>query len=171
VSDLQTVSAEELAILEPLGERRTVEVDDVLYRAGDPIYDLYVVISGQVESSQAVKNLGFFQPYEAGKPKNLKSWGGKWNGARIGTVAKRIRRGSAPTGNEAWTALREALRDPNTSREVWLVMCNGPSKSKLVDEAKKEVPRAELVQMLYSLQATWTTATSVGTRLRVFSTD
>ena len=49
MSDLQTVSAEELAILEPLGERRTVEVDDVLYRAGDPIYDFYVVISGQVE--------------------------------------------------------------------------------------------------------------------------
>jgi thioredoxin reductase (NADPH) len=48
-ADPQTLDAEELAVLEPLGTRRKVEAGEYLYREGDPAYDFYVVLSGLVE--------------------------------------------------------------------------------------------------------------------------
>jgi thioredoxin reductase (NADPH) len=44
-----TLDAAELAALEPLGTRRSVEVGEYLYREGDTTYDFYVVLSGVVE--------------------------------------------------------------------------------------------------------------------------
>ena len=43
------LDASELAFLEPLGTRRSVQAGDLLYRAGDTGYDFYVVLSGRVE--------------------------------------------------------------------------------------------------------------------------
>jgi hypothetical protein len=120
-------------------------------------------------SSQALKNLGYLQPYAVGDPDNVGRWRGAWNGGRIGRVDRRIRRGSATTGKQAWTEFREALRDPNTSREVWLILGKGPSRGTLVTACAKANPQAELIQMLYSLQSTWTSVSSLGARLRVLS--
>lgn len=51
IDDRSTPTLEEadLAILEPLGTRRSVEAGEYLYREGDTAYDFYVVISGLVE--------------------------------------------------------------------------------------------------------------------------
>jgi thioredoxin reductase (NADPH) len=48
-SAIPSLDASELAILEPLGTRRQVEVGEYLYREGDAAYDFYVVLSGRVE--------------------------------------------------------------------------------------------------------------------------
>src|ERR1700736_4882009 len=48
-SSIPTFDASEMSFLEPLGERRSVQPGDYLYRAGDTGYDFYVVLSGQVE--------------------------------------------------------------------------------------------------------------------------
>ena len=121
----------------------------------------------QEVSAQALKNLGFLQPYPYGKPPNLKRWNGPWKGA-AGTVASRIRQGSG-TPNALWKQLREAMVDPQYSREVWIVMGQGPPQSLLRDESRKRHPRAEVIQMLFSLQATWGAVASTGARLRVLS--
>lgn len=118
-------------------------------------------------SSQALKNLAYLQPYFVGEPKNLNHWSGPWKGP-AGVVAKRVRRGGQLTAKQAWTRFRSALRDPSTTREVWLVLGQGPSKSQLDHERGKQKPKPEVIQMLFSLQATWAAVSAVGARLRVF---
>jgi superfamily II DNA or RNA helicase len=121
-------------------------------------------------SSQALKNLGYLQPYVREAPKNVGRWSGRWDGGAVGRVDHRIRKGAqGTTGSKAWRQFLSALRDPKTSREVWLVLGQGPPKSLLVTECRKRTPTAELIQMLYSLQSTWTSVASLGARLRVFS--
>ncbi len=44
-----TLGAEDLRVLETLGERRSVAAGQYLYRAGDATYDFYAVVSGVVE--------------------------------------------------------------------------------------------------------------------------
>ena len=120
-------------------------------------------------SSQALKNLGYIQPYRIGSPKNLSRWDGAWNGGKIGVVDRRIRRGSTRTGEEAWERFRGALADPQTSREVWILLGQGPPKSLLKEESLRDAPKPEMIQMLYSLQSTWSAVASVGARLRVLT--
>jgi superfamily II DNA or RNA helicase len=118
-------------------------------------------------SSQALKNLVYFQPYFVGEPKNLRLWDKQWNGLQ-GRVASRIRRGRPITGRGAWNKIRSALLDPRAIREVWLVLGQGTSRAAFEAETQKRRPAPEAVQMLYSLQATWGAVSSVGGRLRVF---
>jgi thioredoxin reductase (NADPH) len=44
-----TLEESDLAVFDALGSRRPVGVGEYLYRAGDPTYDFYVVVSGVVE--------------------------------------------------------------------------------------------------------------------------
>ena len=117
-------------------------------------------------SAQAIKNLGYFQPYFVGEPKNLSRWDRPWRGPQ-GTVDSRIRHGGL-SGGAAWTRLRDLLRDPQATREIWLVLGQGLSRRALEQERGKLSPAAEVVQILYSLQASWSSVSSVGARLRVF---
>lgn len=48
-SDPNTIDAAELTALEALGTRRTVAAGEYLYREGDPAYDFFIVLSGQVD--------------------------------------------------------------------------------------------------------------------------
>ena len=117
--------------------------------------------------SQALKNLGYFQPYFVGEPENLRRWDGPWNGSQ-GRVDSRIRRGGPTTGRAAWAKIRTALLDPLTVREVWLVLGQGTSRAAFDAERQKPKPAPQVVQMLYALQAAWGAVSSVGCRLRVF---
>jgi hypothetical protein len=117
-------------------------------------------------SQQAVKNLAFFQPYVTAAPKNLKRWNHAWNGPQ-GKVTRRIRHGGG-TGTAAWEQIRAALRNPNYTREVWLLLGQGLSKAALDDARSQRRPPPEAIQLLYSLQATWSSVSAVGCRLRVF---
>ena len=121
----------------------------------------------QEVSAQALKNLGFLQPYPYGKPPNLNRWGGTWHGP-AGRVNLRIREGSG-TPVELWRRMRETMVDPQATREVWIMLGHGPPQSLLRSESKRRPPRAEVIQMLFSLQATWGAVASTGARLRVLS--
>lgn len=118
-------------------------------------------------SAQAVKNLGYFQPYFVGTPKGLARWSGPWVSPREGTVTRRIRIGNV-TGALAWERVRAALRDPDYTREIWLILGRGLSKTALEAARAADRPPAETIQILYSLQSTWSATSSVGARLRVF---
>ena len=117
----------------------------------------------QEVSAQALKNLGFLQPYPYGTPPNLQRWSRPWR-SRAGRVTSRVRRGSG-TPNHLWNQFREALIDPQVTREVWIMMGQGPSQARLREESRKAQPKAEVIQMLFSLQATWGAVSSVGARL------
>src|SRR5215472_15144579 len=44
-----TFDDDDMAVLEAAGSRRSVQAGDHLFHAGDPSYDLFVVVSGAVE--------------------------------------------------------------------------------------------------------------------------
>jgi hypothetical protein len=62
-------------------------------------------------SSQALKNLGYLQPYFVGEPKNLSRWNNQWQGPQ-GRVTSRIRRGAPITGRAACRFPLEATVAP-----------------------------------------------------------
>jgi hypothetical protein len=121
----------------------------------------------QEVSAQALKNLGFLQPYSYGKPPNLSKWSGRWSGP-AGTVNSRIRQGSG-TPTALWNRLRETMVDPQATREVWIMLGQGPPQSLLRTESRKQPLKAEVIQMLFLLQATWGAIASTGATLHIFS--
>jgi hypothetical protein len=120
-------------------------------------------------TAQATKNLVFFEPYFVRNPKNLSNWARPWR-SNAGTVDERVRRGSG-TPTALWNQIRQCLRDPQWTREVWIVVGHGPSRHQLEAECRRRTPKAEVVQILYSLQSTWSSVQAVGNTLRVFTSE
>jgi superfamily II DNA or RNA helicase len=116
---------------------------------------------------QATKNLGFLSPYNQSKPSNLSRWNGKWKGGRIGIVDRRILLGTRD-GENLWEQIQLLLRDPSTSREVWILLGNTLSLSEFERSRTSPNPSPETIQILFLLQSTWANVSSVGARLRVF---
>lgn len=158
--DMGTEIADFIAVDQP--GRRVVAIHAKAFSSAKPLSAsaLHEV------SAQALKNLGYFQPYFVGDPKNLSRWNRPWKASQ-GTVDTRIRVGGVK-GGAAWTRVREVLRDPQATREIWLLIGSGLSLASLEAERSKQTPAAEVVQILYSLQATWASVSAVGARLRVF---
>lgn len=119
---------------------------------------------------QALKNLGSFQPFAVGSPSNLARWDAPWTDQRVGTVTRRIRRGNV-NGATAWERMRDALRDPTYTREIWLVLGAGLSRQAFAQAQALPHPPPETIQLLYALQAIWSSVSSTGARLRVFCSD
>jgi hypothetical protein len=119
-------------------------------------------------SSQAVKSLGWIQPYFIGMPPNIAKWREPWRASGIGEVPDRLRLGTG-TPTEVWDRFRSALQDPQWTREIWIVVGNGPSVSQLDEERRASDIKAHVVQLLYLLQSTWDSVQSVGNTLRVFT--
>jgi superfamily II DNA or RNA helicase len=116
---------------------------------------------------QALKNLGSFQPFTTGTPANVQRWGGPWTHPTIGTVTRRLRRGEG-TGVQVWLRIRDALRDPLVTREIWLVLGAALSKQALTASQSSNNPTPETIQLLYALQSVWSSVQATGARLRVF---
>jgi superfamily II DNA or RNA helicase len=122
--------------------------------------------------SQAIKNLGVLSP-QWNRSFRKQIWDGPWKlkvkGDGTYRVTKRIR--SAPVGYNAkkiFEELDRLLRDPKTSKEVWIVMGHGLSKTAFQQEIAKQKPKGNALAMLYLLQSTWATVSSVGANLRIF---
>lgn len=116
--------------------------------------------------SQATKNLSFLSPYIQHPPPNLDLWDKEWTSGR-GTVRKRIRVGKGPA-SRVWEQMLKVLRDPQSTKEVWIILGSTLSKSALEDESRRENPKPEAVQIVFLLQSTWAAVTSAGGRLRIF---
>jgi superfamily II DNA or RNA helicase len=120
--------------------------------------------------SQAVKNLGVLTPQWEGPSNDVTRWNGAWNGGPIGRVARRIRVNRPNKGaTELWQQIQQLIRQPSTTREVWIVMGDGMSRSAFELEGKRNKPRASFINLIYLLQSTWSAASSVGAQLKVFS--
>jgi superfamily II DNA or RNA helicase len=117
-------------------------------------------------TAQAVKNLGSFQPYIVRKPASVTRWNGPWVGP-AGTVTRRIRRGGVDA-DTLWRRIRAALRNPNDIRETWIVLGQGLSRTQLEAALAHPHPAPQVIQLLFSLQSTWSSASAVGSKLRVF---
>jgi len=120
--------------------------------------------------SQAVKNLGPLTPQWEEELKNTSIWNKSWTGTHgEGSVRKRIRKTQDQMAASAiWTEIQRTVRDPAASREVWLVMGGGLSLSKFESERNAKNPPGHLIQLVYLLQGTWSTVSSIGATLKVF---
>jgi len=49
-----TLTDEQIAVLEDYGERRRIEAGEALFREGEPYYDFYVVLDGEIEIVETV---------------------------------------------------------------------------------------------------------------------
>jgi hypothetical protein len=116
--------------------------------------------------SQAVKNLQYLIPFNTEIPPNLNLWNGPWK-TPSGLVDKRIRKGRGKAAG-LWKQIQGIVRDPSSTREVWIVLANSFSLEAFESERKKNKSAPEIVQILYSLQSTWAAVGSIGARLRIF---
>lgn len=119
-------------------------------------------------TSQAIKNLAWLQPYQVSRSADFRRWDTQWRSRPQGTVRSRIRRGGAITGVAAWNRIHGVLLDPQATREVWIVLGSGTSKDEFNRQRQAASPPAHVIQLLYSLQATWSAVQSVGVKLHVF---
>lgn len=115
---------------------------------------------------QATKNIQFLSMFNEHKPKHLDRWSTSWKREGIGTVSKRIRKGTG-TPDEIWTKLSGRINEPEVSREVWLVLGRILSKKEFLKRLSKNKPEPEAVQAAIFLHATMTSVYSIGAKLRI----
>lgn len=116
-------------------------------------------------AAQALKNLEYISPFLDRKPPNYPRWGNAWK-AQGFSVKKRVRIGGSKA--QAWSALSKLIRNPTTTREVWLVLGAGFSAGDFEARVGKKKQPPEDVQVLYLLSALWSGVSAVGARLRIF---
>jgi hypothetical protein len=115
---------------------------------------------------QAVKNLGELSQFGEARTSRVAKWGLRWRSGQVQGEVTRIREGGSP--NDVWDVIRAAIQDPNTDREVWLILGQILSASRLNHELRRAQPRPSAIQTAYLLLATSSTIASGGARLRVF---
>jgi superfamily II DNA or RNA helicase len=121
---------------------------------------------------QAIKNLDLLQPFSDTSPPNLHLWKNGWHLKDVGVVTKRIIRPTSNIEGQAlWDRIRQIIRDPSSSREVWIVMGQMFSLSEFELQRLKSKPPPEIVQILYLIQSTWGAVSSVGATLRIYCSD
>lgn len=127
-------------------------------------------------SAQALKNLNFLNPLaDLSKIKD-----GRFSGYRAfkkpkSTFSYKVKRlkafhGNAATHDSAFKLYEQLLRDPNTIKEVWLVIGGGFVGHTFKQELKK-APATQayyIIQAQYLLLSTWAGVSSANVRLKVF---
>jgi hypothetical protein len=116
--------------------------------------------------SQALKNLPYLQPFEETKPPTG-YWTRPWKAADKGQIDRR-RSGTYTNGSDVWKRLRAVIANPQSNREVWLVMGQALSVSRLRAELEKKKPAPQVLQIFSLLQTAWSATSQMGARLRIF---
>lgn len=136
-------------------------------------YKKFSASAVQEVCAQAQKNTALFSTYSLREPPNLAQWDkphhftGKDKIAL--TVGSRLRTTNWPDGRTAWEGgLSPLLRNPLTSREIWLVLGNMLSANALYTELTKPDPRPESLQLNHLLQTTISAGASVSAKTRIF---
>ncbi len=122
--------------------------------------------SFHVVCAQVMKNLHYLHPMITENPPNIKKWNRPWTDGRA-TVKKRIRKGQY-TSNGAWKKISSMIRDPVSTKEVWIILGKGFSLQHFENERNKPDPAPEVIQILYLLLSTWRSVSEVGAILRIF---
>ena len=120
---------------------------------------------------QATKNLDYLTPYYQRTPKqNIDKWKQPWTLSTIGTVSNRIITNNA-NSKQFWDKYIDLISDPNTKREVWLIVGNMFDHNAFKSELKKtdvSKIKSEVIQLIYLLRSTWNSVSQVGAQLKIF---
>lgn len=174
--DMQSESAD--FILVDHGKDRRAVLVHAKAATGD--FRRFSASAVQEVCAQAQKNTALFSTFSLREPANLTLWDqphtfpgkslGRDQGREQLTIQNRLR--VCPDGLNAravWDQiLSKLLRNPQLSKEVWLVLGNMVSASALQNELRKSRPRPESLQLNHLLQTTIAAAASVGAKTRIF---
>lgn len=119
---------------------------------------------------QATKNLDYLTPYFQRLPQqNIDKWKLPWKVAPIGTITNRIVTKNA-NPKQFWDKYVELISDPNTKREVWLIVGNmfdHTAFKKELDKKNISNVKSEVIQLIYLLRSTWNSVSQVGAQLKI----
>lgn len=119
---------------------------------------------------QAVKNLDMLSPFND-KPlsKKITKWDGSWRHKKIGTVPKRILKGSK-NATDFISLYQKMISNPETKKQVIIVTGKTLSKKELEKELAKNISnlKPEVLQLVYLLRSTWASVSSIGADLKIF---
>jgi superfamily II DNA or RNA helicase len=119
-------------------------------------------------AAQAIKNLLYLQPLTDVRPPSAQ-WTKPWSAAPHTTgTTRRLRAGNLGTANQIWAEIRKVIANPSSEREVWLVLGQSLSRQALSNQAAKQRPAPEAIQVFSLLQTTWGAVSQIGARLRIF---
>ena len=79
----------------------------------------------------------------------------------------RIRKPYGLCKEEAWERLQTLLQNPQTTKEIWIIVGNMLSVSKMRESLKRNAPEPEAIQLNHLLETTIAAATTIGAHLRV----
>ena len=116
---------------------------------------------------QAMKNLPHLQPVDPPVP-TRRDWDKVWNLGQGYEEVGRQRVGAYDGVGEMWTAMRDVITDPNSQREVWLLLGQALSKTDLVDDLQSDNTSPQTIQIYALLHNAWAACQQLGVRLRVF---
>lgn len=119
---------------------------------------------------QAVRYLGFFNPTDNETKLSVEKLKKKWCPDKDQYQRKK-RLVWAPSGfgeSKTVKAFNNAIADPTYTREVWIVMGKGVSKSHFDSFIDKTNPKANEKELCLLLQSTWCATAALGAELKVF---
>jgi superfamily II DNA or RNA helicase len=118
--------------------------------------------------SQATKNIGYLSPYTTLTPSNITRWDGYWTAPKVeGTVANRVISPQGDNAEAVWEKIKRITQDPNSDKQVWIVLGQILSKNRFLENIVRESPPANSIQALYLIQSTMDSVSSIGAKLKI----
>lgn len=116
---------------------------------------------------QAMKNLAHLQPVDPPVP-DRRNWCAPWRPTKKYEPVTRQRVGQYGDEGQLWTAMRDVITDPNSEREIWLLLGEALSKAAVEKNLASDKASPQTVQIYALLQNAWSACQQIGVRLRVF---
>jgi hypothetical protein len=121
----------------------------------------------QTVFGQVKKNLAFLQPMNVQKPPNLALWSGQWSCNKVtGIVDNRVRKGTGEP-EELWKRITKVVRDPSSTREVWVLLGDEFSYSEFEKKRNAKKPASEILQIEFLILSTWQAISEVGAKFSI----
>jgi superfamily II DNA or RNA helicase len=124
--------------------------------------------------NQAIKNIYFMSSFDETSRINYKKWGKEWilKNKKLKINAKvesRIRKNinNLPL-EKIWGKIESLKYDPNSEKEVWLILGMTFSKRTFISKLKEKQPPPEALQSAISLKSTIANIGSMGVKTKIF---
>jgi superfamily II DNA or RNA helicase len=117
--------------------------------------------------AQAQKNSNLFSFFSLAEPSNLARWNRPHRFNSL-SVRDRVRIPRGESAEAVWERLKDLLLNPQTRKEIWIVLGNTLSNSEVREQIQSPTPVPEVIQLNHLIETTIANAGSLGAKLRIF---
>lgn len=125
---------------------------------------LYSATALQEVTSQATKNIKFLNSYNELPNDRIRKWNNKWKSRKL-VINKRIRKPDIK-GKETVERINRIIQNPNSTKEVWIVLGKTLEYKELIEALGKG--KAEAIQATLLLHSTLQSVGTVNAKLKIF---